>query len=329
MKHMSPMSVLITFAISWKHSLIFTNTVFLVNLDDASVCQLPSYPGFDYAFNIQTGPIILQYSEEQQKVFACGNARKITYGEHECYSLSSGSPKSWEILQKLTSLSGKITFKDIKSHYLNSFGWLVFGRGEEKNGVITNTSLTKLFAQNKWNDVPTTIPYELGYYPKGFCSVQMNNTHVILLGGSFGNTPTNSAWILDLTDYTWAKAADMLYSDSNSHCFLIDENEVLLSGSRKSQIYNPASNTWRDGGSYPLGSEYNKIFLWQNKLLSLRSNSDRIFLMDLSKFGFDSEWGIVLNATLGADFNYYHIPHNNPAFQRDTAILVPRGLFKC
>ena len=185
--------------------------------------------------------------------------------------------------------------------------------------------MTKLFAQNKWNDVPTTIPYELGYYPIGFCSVQMNNTHVILLG----NTPTNSAWILDLTDYTWAKAADMLYSDSNSHCFLIDENEVLLSGSRKSQIYNPASNTWRDGGSYPLGSEYNKIFLWQNKLLSLRSNSDRIFLMDLSKFGFDSEWGIVLNATLGADFNYYHYPHNNPAFQRDTAILVPRGLFKC
>merc|ERR1712117_333047 len=136
-----------------------------------------------------------------------------------------------------------------------SGGNLDGGRGKHINSTYQSKDGGVTF--NKLPDYP-------GPKPEAGCVVIVNDDEFFRLGGRFKNLPGNG-WLLPVKDVysykfstnQWTRKADMTYGGYEIVCGLVTTDsgakEIVSVGDRggRVEIYDIASNTWREGNKFP------------------------------------------------------------------------------
>ena len=278
-----------------------------MNLNTTKVCDLPRYPGIG-----SYGPMVLTYIKDQQLLAACGT------WNHSCYQLSLDQPSGWQPLPA-GNLSNSFCSlpSTTRSHLLQEIGWLIIGQQDGRCGISGAAISTELLTpQLEWTQPPISSPYGSGGYPYKTCSVTINPISVIVTGGVNGNGRLSSAWMLDLTDYTWTRLQDMPGPKSDHGCTVTATGELMVVGGspndRSVYSYNLINNTWSQVGDLPNGinTYYPVMFLWNKHPIILESGSFNIWILDRTNWK-------KMEATSGGSYD------------GETAITVPSGIFKC
>ena len=280
---------------------------------NSTFCSLPSYPS---PVGNARGPVVLQFLEDQQVLAACG--RHDNKDNQSCYKLVPGSTESWQPMS--SQLNGHCPLPSrTRSHYDKDSGWYVIGQDEECSLVDADISTELYTTSQNWTKTPTVSPYPNGF-ARSICSMSINNTHLMFIGGVDSET-LSSSWMLDLTDYSWTPLKDLPRARESLGCTMTADNEVLVAGGLSADInkptvyiYNIESNTWRRTDNLPDDMEWYQpvMFLWNDHPVLLENFSSRIWR--LSENGW-TRMDAYMGATFIGGWNTYS--------------LVPNNLFKC
>ena len=221
-----------------------------MNLEAGTVCSLPNYPG-------GKGPTFLQNLDKWPTIAACGSF--LNPDDNSCFQLD-GLPAAaaWTAMPSMLNSHCASPYQS-SSHYLSPYGWFIFGQDDSCSFQFSNISTEILTEDLEWMTTPTVSPYSPSAFPSGACSVQLNSTHILVTGG-FNGLVLDSAWLLDLTTYTWMQLAPMLEPRHAHGCLLTSRGEVLVVGGQtgpSGHVYNVARNEWREEESLP-----DEIYYW-------------------------------------------------------------------
>ena len=285
---------------------------FLVNLDDSQVCQI---------YKTDKSPVILQFLDNT--VVACGEFANKT--DKSCFGLKSDG-RIVEKGKEPSMLNEHCPHPEVtRSLYIDPYGLFVFGR-KPLDGTPTNdfdtcehqaSKLTSERFQLDWRNESIVSPYPTGNYPSLSCSVALNTSHVMVIGGYVDGASQQSCFILNLDDNTWSPTApmpDALYLLQLMSCGLSQDGEVVVAGgyqkdSKSDSVYkyNPASNNWTQSVPLPVPVGRGVMLSWNNTLILLPTGNDTIYEMKD-----DGSWELM-KAKLGARFDS----------QTDLAVIVP------
>ena len=284
-----------------------------MDLDESAVCTLQSYPG-------NKAPFLLNYLENTKEVIACGIISS-TGKTNPCFKLNSGN--QWTSSPPM--VTGHFGSSSItKSFYLNNGDLFVIG--VTQSGSFISTALWSSDG-NSWSATPTGGLLNMTTrqnYPGG-CAVKLNDTHIMVVGGSEGNYDIkylSSAWILNLADYTWQLVEPMNQERYGHACILTAEGEVLVAGgvtdngkSYNAEIYNPITNSWRnDSFDLPAKSTvFADTLLYEKKVIMLPQGTTNPWIRT------ESGWKNS-NVSLGGTFD---------GNWGSKAVMVPKDAFNC
>ena len=293
-----------------------------MNLEDSSACKIADAP---------KTPVIFQYLGDQKVAAVCGQQGNKT--DQSCYSLSNGTNPGWTALPQISNQYCPFP-SQTRSHYINNNGWFVLGKkplDRVPNGNFdtcryqdSKPSAEIFNTIRQWNNISIASPYRTGNYPQMTCSVPLNTSHVMVMGGYSDGLTHSEAFIYNIASNTWTNnTAAMPQSTQWPGCVLKPDGEVLVAGGMEPlngiprdsvHIYNVASNSWRTLLSkLPEPVRRPVMLLWKNTPILLVSGTDKVY-----KMKDDNSWEL-LEAKLGKEFRG----------DTDLAVVVPSGLYSC
>ena len=281
-------------------------------MDTGRACQLPPYPGPD-----GTGPVILQYLEDQGTLAACGS---YYYGDQFCFSLGPETAV-WQSMPPMAKKHCPFPW-GTQSHVSANHGWFVIGQEYCFNNVISSEIFASINDdEDGWKENVIDNPTILGY-PKSTCTVQLDDSRVMVIGGYDGVQVLTNAWILNLKDMSWSQTSPMPTPKGYQGCVLTPNGDVLSAGGWDGEEYNPSAflyspnmDSWRQVDNLPSNIKdymYPRLMQWKDKLILLEYKSQRIWVKE------NLSWELM-ETGLGAEFRGGY----------DTAVLVPEDKFKC
>jgi N-acetylneuraminic acid mutarotase len=249
-------------------------------------------------------------------------------GTHQsrCYFLDKNLWKSTFEMTKPTAGGSFVQSPfGIKSHQLVSIGGVFANYDRSKN--------VEVLTDKGWERQPYELP--VGLY--GLCTVLVNLTSLMVLGGQTGQAALNNTYILNLESQSWVSGPTLKNKRMSHSCSKFRKNKtnpssfsVIVVGGEGTydsnflssvEIFDYEANLWRDGPDLPITITRAAMIedpLGGVILIGGRSstNSNLDSLYRLAHAGEDAHW-VKLPQTLEVGRSFL------------TAILVPDNIANC
>ena len=151
-------------------------------------CDLPDFPikiRGAVGFNTAKGPVI------------CGEL-----GENRCFILKQ---HQWMPFPSMTTDRGFASAIEV-----NNDQTLIIGGDDENDNDLKTTELISSSGSVKGKDFPTTI--------SDHCTIKINSTHGLVIGGKQDDSYPASTWFVDLTTITFTPGPKMTTTRSSHGC---------------------------------------------------------------------------------------------------------------
>ena len=291
-------------------------TIILVNLETNHMCPI--------TFPTDKFPVVLEYLPDIQQVAVCG--ADGDKNDKSCATLTAD--KIWKDMPSLANEVCPYT-SNTRSTYLDGYGWLVFGKQKFDRDPVGDFDICRYRDAQptfqvrapggaEWSEVSIASPFSTGNYPQRTCTLTLNSTHVLMMGGYSDGLTRNEAWILDVTDNTWTQIASLPDYRQTPGCVVTESGDILVVGGYNARgqqtnttfTYNLANDAWTQQPDFPLKLGKNSLLMWKKRPILLRFGNEEVWIMRE-----DKTWE-TLPVTLG---NRFH----------SLAVMVPNDVYKC
>jgi hypothetical protein len=277
----------------------------------ATTCNnLPDFPfGLDGAF----GGLSFQ-----EKPMICGGLKYINFKlsySNECYLLeengwnsspSLNTAKAWAAVSPSPYPSGDQRF------------FVTGGKPDDNSSLNTAEVLT----EEGWKTLPQTLPVTISRH----CSVLVNSTTVMLIGGWQNGRMSPDSYLLNTANEVWTEGPHLSNIRSHASCGRIrkdsqsQEFSIIVAGgldedgTRMSsvEILDLGSNEWRAGPTLPLEILGAKMVEYQNgEVILVGGSSDQLgSLFQLHHGGADADWTLLEQTFEAGDNIAFLLPEN-------------------
>ncbi len=183
--------------------------------------------------------------------FLCGGfVPEIGDGTDECYTYNYET-LSWDASRNKMTMPRYYH----RASLVDSATWLITG-GRDAAGVYFDS--TEIYQDGAFTQGPT-LPSERDCH----CQVTLNSSYVAILGGYNGVEYDQTFYLLDWATQGYESMPDAPFPFCNDGCGLIDNSdngqELVFFNENDCQIFNFASNDWRDGPAIPSDVTYESM----------------------------------------------------------------------
>jgi len=266
----------------------------------------------------------------QDKPIICGGYNNYPKYSNlkECYSLEDNgwtsapglnTEKVWAAVSPSPYPSGDQRF-------------FVTGGKHDKHNENSSLNTAEVLTEEGWKTLPQTLPVRISKH----CSVLVNSTTVMVIGGEQNARQSSDTYLFNTENEVWTEGPKLskirshascgrIRKDSQSQEFSIivagglDENGTTLSSV---EILDLGSNEWRAGPDFPFGIQEAKMVEYQNGeviLVGGISYPANQPIFQLQHGGADVDWTTMLEQMLEEDLG------SELAF----AFLVPDSIVEC
>jgi len=176
----------------------------------------------------------------------------------ECYGLKAEPGDGWEPLEGMLQPAFRSGFVNLVKDEMELF-WTAGGNADAVVDTPLSSSQIYDAAANTWFEgpqLPTTLD--------GPCLAKLNNTHILVTGGSQNGGGSGNNWIFDFEEFVFIPVGDFVTGERFVHgCATMADGRVIVAGGYRGlntpdaqvlnsvELFDPNTNTWSEGPPLP------------------------------------------------------------------------------